>query len=83
MNKELIRKLYYDIRENYNVDLLSYIPLTSKSYKIITKDNNKLISNYNSEGEYTVSLSRQDKHYGSHLSGWTLHSSLSILDYSY
>lgn len=27
------------------------------------------------------SLSRQDPHYGSHLSGWTLHSSLSILEY--
>ena len=43
MNKQQIRNLYFDIRENYNIDLLSYCPLTSKSFKIITKDNNKLI----------------------------------------
>lgn len=43
MNKQNVRNLYFDIRENYNIDLLSYCPLTSKSVKIITKDNNKLI----------------------------------------
>lgn len=43
MNKEEIRNLYFDIIENYNINLKSYAPITSKSFKIITKDNNKLI----------------------------------------
>ena len=43
MNKDDIRNLYFDIIKNYNINLKSYLPLTSKSIKIITKDDSKLI----------------------------------------
>ena len=39
----LINNLYFDVRSNYNINLLSYIPITSKSIKAVTKDNEKII----------------------------------------
>jgi len=43
MNKEFIKNVYLNIRNNYDFDLLSYTPLTSKSIKILTKNNDKYI----------------------------------------
>lgn len=43
MSKEFIKNIYFDIRNNYNFELLSYTPLTSKSFKVLTKNNDKFI----------------------------------------
>lgn len=60
---------------------LDYAIDHDQSYQIITFDPEKTpvfaywFPNYNS-------LSRQDPHYGQHLAGWTMGSSLQILDYT-
>lgn len=43
MNNDFIYKLYRSSKSNYNLNLLSYTPLTSKSYKVTTKDNEKYV----------------------------------------
>ena len=39
----IINNLYFDVRNNYNINLLSYAPITSKSIKAVTKDKEKII----------------------------------------
>jgi len=43
MNNDLIYSIYRSSKDNYNLNLLSYCPLTSKSYKVTTKDNEQYI----------------------------------------
>lgn len=43
MNNNFIKKIYYDCRENYSMNLLSYSPITTKSYKVVTNNNDKFI----------------------------------------
>ena len=58
-------KTFYQVENNKleivdTNNILSYYTINDAN---IIKENNKLISNYKDEGEYTVSLSRQDKYY--------------------
>lgn len=43
MNNNFIKIVYQDCRSNYNLNLLSYSPLTTKSYKVVTNNNDKFI----------------------------------------
>lgn len=42
MNND-IRKIYYDTKRNYDIDLLTYTPITTKSFKVCSKNNDKFI----------------------------------------
>ncbi len=43
MNNKILKELLREFRNNYNLELSSFCPLTSKSYKVITKNNDKLL----------------------------------------
>lgn len=43
MNNKFIRRIYLECRDNYNLELLSYSPITSKSFKVLSKNNEKYI----------------------------------------